>query len=154
MADPTGLIPHLVVSDANAAIDFYKKAFGAQEIMRHLAPDGKKIMHASLEVLGSRLMLNDDFPEFCGGKSSTPQALGGTPVTLHLHVSDARAVWDKAVAAGATINMPLKDQFWGDRYGVISDPFGHKWSIGQTISKPSAEEVAKAAEEAFKVPVH
>jgi len=153
MAELTGLAPHLVVSDGNAAIEFYKKAFGATETVRHIAPDGKRIMHAGLEVLGSRLMLNDDFPEYCGGKDSTPQALGGTPVTLHLQVDDARATFDQAVAAGATINMPLSDMFWGDRYGVLSDPFGHKWSIGQTISKPSPEEIAKGAEEAFKVPV-
>lgn len=150
MAGPVGLTPHITVNNAKAAIDFYAKAFGAKEIARHLAPNSEKIMHAALEIFGGRLFLNDDFPEFCGGKSRTPQAFGGTPVTLHLQVEDAQKVWDKAVAAGATVGMPLKNQFWGDKYGQLLDPFGHSWSIGQTVSHPSAEEIEEAAAAVMK----
>jgi PhnB protein len=150
MPGPTGLFPHLVVSDATAAIDFYKKAFGAKEITRHPAPNSKKLMHVAMEVEGTKLYFADDFPEFCGGKSRTPQTLGGTPVTLHLQVADAQAVWDSAVRAGATVTMPLADQFWGDKYGKLNDPFGHEWSIGQTVREPSAKEIEEAAAAVFK----
>jgi len=150
MAGPVGLTPYLVVNNAKEAIDFYTKAFGAREVARHGAPNTEKLMHVALEVFGSMMYFADDFPEFCGGKSRTPQSLGGTPVTLHLQVEDAQSVWDKAVAAGATVTMPLKDQFWGDKYGQLVDPFGHSWSIGQTISQPSAEEIEVSAAAAFK----
>ena len=143
------LSPHLSVSDANAAIEFYKKAFGATELTRHLAPDGKRIMHAALQVNGGVLMLNDEFPEYSGGKSNTPEALGGTPVTLHLQVTDADAVFNQAVAAGATVKFPLADQFWGDRYGQVKDPFGHIWSIGSPQKKMTAEEVEQASKKHF-----
>ena len=148
--DPVGLSPYLVVSDANAAVEFYKKAFGAREIARHAAPNGKKLMHVRMEVFGSTLMFADDFPEMMGGKPRTPQALGGTPVTLHLQLEDAQAVWDRAIAAGATVTMPLKDQFWGERYGQFLDPFGHQWSLGQMLKKLSHEEVEAAAKENFR----
>ena len=150
MPGPTGLFPHLVVNDAAAAIDFYTKAFGATEITRHPAPNSSKLMHVAMEVEGTQFYFADDFPEFCGGKSRTPQKLGGTPVTLHLQVLDAQSVWDAAVRAGATVTMPLADQFWGDRYGQLVDPFGHQWSIGQTVSQPSKAEIEAGAEAAFK----
>ena len=154
MADPfeqklPPLSPHFAVSDANAAIEFYKKAFNATELHRHMAPDGKRIMHAALQVNGAILMLNDEFPEYTGGKSSTPEALGGTPVTLHLQVTDADSVFNQAVAAGATVKFPLMDQFWGDRYGQVKDPFGHAWSIGSPIKKMTSEEVEQAAKSQF-----
>jgi PhnB protein len=142
------LTPYLTVSDAAAAIDFYKKAFGAQEVARHQAPDGKRLMHAHLKVLGMDLMLSDDFPEHMG-RSRTPQAFGGSPVTLHLHTDDVNSLWEKAVAAGAKVTMPLADQFWGDRYGQFTDPFGHSWSAGQTIKKMTEEEVMAGAKAAF-----
>ena len=148
--DPVGLSPYLVVSDATAAIEFYKKAFGAKEIARHTAPDGKKIMHARMDVFGSTLMFADDFPEMMGGKPRTPEALGGTPVTLHLQLEDAQAVWDQAIAAGATVTMPLKDQFWGERYGQFLDPFGHQWSLGQMLKQLGHEEIEAAAKEHFR----
>ena len=144
-----GLTPHVVVSDGDAAIRFYKEAFGAVEIQRNTAPNSKKIMHAQIKLFGSSLMLCDDFPEFMGGRSSTPEAFGGTPITLHLQVQNADEAWAKAVAAGATVVMPLKDQFWGDRYGKLRDPFGLEWSIGQLIQALSSEEVEQAAEEMF-----
>ena len=150
MAGPVGLFPYLVVSDAKAAIDFYTKAFGATEVMRHSAPNSDKLMHVHMVVFGSAFYFADDFPEHMGGRSRTPQALGGTPVTLHLQVDDAQAVWDSAVANGATVAMPLADQFWGDRYGQLLDPFGHQWSIGQTLKTLSDAEVEKAAEAAFQ----
>jgi PhnB protein len=143
------LSPHIVVSDATAAIEFYKKAFGATELARHMAPDGKRIMHAALQVNGGTLMLNDDFAEYTGGKSNTPEALGGSPVTLHLQVNDADSVFNQALAAGATVRFPLADQFWGDRYGQIKDPFGHIWSIGAAKKKMSLEEVEEAAKKQF-----
>jgi PhnB protein len=151
MAGPHGLFPYLVVSDAKAAIHFYTKAFGASEVMRHSAPNSDKLMHVHMTVFGSAFYFADDFPEHMGGKSRTPQAIGGTPITLHLQVDDARRVWDSALAHGATVVMPLADQFWGDRYGQLRDPFGHEWSIGQTLKTLSDAEVEKAAEVAFKL---
>lgn len=149
MSDRPTFAPYLVVSNAAAAIDFYKKAFGAAELVRHAAPGTDKLMHAHLVVHGGDLFLADDFAGQMGKKSETPEALGGSPVTFHLHVENADAAWHQAVAAGAEITMPLADQFWGDRYGQLRDPFGHKWSIGQTKSQPTADELEKAAKEAF-----
>lgn len=144
------LTPYLVVSNAAAAIDFYKNALGAEELYRHQAPGDTRLMHASLRFGSSNLMLSDDFCDKMGGPSMVPEKLGGSPVTLHLQIEDADAVWEKAVAAGATVTMPLKDQFWGDRYGQFTDPFGHKWSIGQTIKTLSREEVEAGAQAAFQ----
>ncbi|MBV8821124.1 MAG: VOC family protein [Acidobacteriaceae bacterium] len=141
--------PHLMVSNASAAIDFYKSAFGAEELSRTMGPDGKRIMHASLLLNGGIIMLNDEFPEFTGGKSFTPEALGGTPVVLHLKVDDADAAFNRAVNAGAKVRFPLQDQFWGDRYGQVTDPFGHVWSIGARIRKVTEEEVQQAAKAQF-----
>jgi PhnB protein len=143
------LSPHLFVSNAAAAIDFYKKAFNAEELTRHATPDGKRLMHAALLINGSTLMLCDDFPEYRGGKGSTPEALGGSPVVLHLQVAKADPVYEQAVAAGATVAMPLADQFWGDRYGQIKDPFGHTWSIGARVRQVSEAEVQEAAKAHF-----
>jgi PhnB protein len=141
--------PYLVVSNAAAAIDFYKNAFGAAELVRHPAPGTDKIMHAHLVVHGGHLMLSDDFAGQMGGKSETPEALGGSPVTFHIQTDDANGVWAQAMSAGAEVIMPLADQFWGDRYGQLRDPFGHKWSVGQAISTPSQEEIEEGAKAAF-----
>jgi PhnB protein len=135
--------PHLVVDDAAAAIDFYVKAFGATEYGRVPGPDGR-LVHAALNINGSTVMLNDDFPEMSGGKSMTPTSLGGTPVTIHLVVTDVEDKFQQAVDAGATVVAPLEDQFWGDRYGVVRDPFGHQWSLGQPVREVSMEEVEEA----------
>jgi PhnB protein len=135
--------PHLVVGDGAAAIDFYVKAFSAVELGRVPGPDGK-LMHAALQINGSTVLLNDDFPEYNDGKSSTPIALGGTPVTIHLTVTDVNSKFQQAVDAGATVVSPLEDQFWGDRYGVLRDPFGHHWSLGQPVREVSPEEIAEA----------
>lgn len=135
--------PHLVVDDAAAAIDFYVKAFGATELGRLPGPGGK-LVHAALQINGSTVMLNDDFPEMSGGKSMTATALGGTPVTIHLTVTDVETWFQRAVDAGATVVMPLEDQFWGDRYGVVCDPFGLQWSMGQPVREVSMDELAEA----------
>ena len=135
--------PHLVVDDAAGAIEFYVKAFGATEYGRVPHPDGR-LVHAALNVNGSMIMLNDDFPEYADGKSTTPKALGGTPVTIHLQVTDVDTAFQRALDAGATVIAPLEDQFWGDRYGVVRDPFGHHWSLGQPVRKVSPEEIAEA----------
>lgn len=137
------VLPHLVVDDAAAAIDFYVKAFNGVELGRVPGPDGK-LIHAAVQINGSTIMLNDDFPEHNGGKSSTPKALGGTPVTIHLVVTDVDAQFQRAVDAGATVVMPVEDQFWGDRYGMLRDPFGHQWSLGQPVREVSPDEIAKA----------
>ena len=147
--DPSGLSPYLVVSDAVAAIEFYNQAFGAKEVARHTAPNSTKIMHARMDVFGSILMLADDFPEMMGGKPRTPQALGGTPVTLHLQLEDVKTVWDQAIAAGATVVMPLKDQFWGERYGQFLDPFGHVWSVSQVLKTLNRGEIEAAIKEQY-----
>ena len=123
------IAPHLVVDDAAAAIDFYVKAFGATEYGRLPGPDGR-LVHAALDINGAMVMLNDDFPEMCGGKSSTPTALGGSAVTIHLQVDDVDFWWRRAVDAGATPQTKPEDQFWGDRDGSFRDPFGVDWSIG------------------------
>lgn len=145
------LTPYLCTGDAGAAIDFYKKAFGAEEVSRHLSPDGKRFMHVHMKILGMNLMFADDFPEYMGGKSRTPVALGGSPVTLHLQVDDADAIWNQAVNAGAQVTMPLADQFWGERYGQLRDPFGHEWSIGQMKRTVTEEELAEGAKQSFKL---
>ncbi|WP_102145319.1 VOC family protein [Mycobacterium hubeiense] len=136
--------PMLTVSDGAAAIDFYVKAFDAEELGRVPGPDGKRLYHAALRINGAMVMLNDDFPEMADGKSSTPEALGGTPVTIHLTVNDVDKKFQKAVDAGATVVMPLEDMFWGDRYGELQDPFGHRWSMGQPVREVSDEEIAEA----------
>ena len=149
MEDRPTFAPYIVVSNAAAAIDFYKRAFGAKELVRHPAPGTDKIMHAHLVVHGGNLMLCDDFSGSMGGKSETPEALGGCPVTFHLQVEDADGAWKQAMAAGAKVKMPLADQFWGDRYGQLTDPFGFHWSIGQTISTPTPSEVEERAKAVF-----
>ena len=146
MSDRPSFAPYLVVSNAAAAIDFYKKAFGATELARHAAPGTNKVMHAHLEIHGGNLFLADDFSSQMGGKSETPEALGGSPVTFHLQVDNADVAWAQAVAAGAQITMPLADQFWGDRYGQLVDPFGHIWGICSHKEDLTPEEVDKRAQ--------
>lgn len=124
----TGVTPHLTIRDNRAAeaVDFYTRAFGAVERGRHMADDGKRVMHAHLDLNGGALMLNDDFPEMMGGEPSPPPA----GATLHLEVPDADTAWSRALEAGASVRFPLDNQFWGQRYGQVIDPFGHVWSIG------------------------
>ena len=128
-ARPGGITPHLTIRDRKAAeaIEFYKTAFGAEELMRHPTDDGR-LMHASLKINDGYLMLNDDFPEHMGGPSQPAASF-----VLHLNVPDADAAWQRALDAGAEIRFPLADQFWGDRYGQVMDPFGFIWSIGAPV---------------------
>lgn len=133
------ITPYLTVRNAKAAIEFYQQAFGAVEKNRMFTPDGQAILHAELQIGDALLFLSEEFPEMCTSKS--PQALNGSPVTLHLQVDDADAWFDRAVAAGATVMMPLENMFWGDRYGVITDPFGHQWSIATHIEDVSPEDM-------------
>lgn len=115
---------HLVVSPCTEAIEFYKNAFGAEEVCRMPGPGGM-IMHAEIRIGNSSIMLCDEME---GMTSKTPKGLGGSPVTVHLFVEDVDAVFNKAAAAGATPTMPVTDMFWGDRYGKVEDPYGHQWS--------------------------
>jgi uncharacterized glyoxalase superfamily protein PhnB len=140
------VMPHLVVRGGAEALEFYKKAFGAKELGRHAGPDGQKIMHAEMQIGDSRIYLADEAPEM-GARS--PQTLGGTPVTIHLWVEDVDSTFQRAVSAGATVAMPLDNQFWGDRYGMVVDPFGHTWSLATHIKDMTADELAKAMEAAF-----
>jgi PhnB protein len=130
-AIPVGVYPYLTVKGGKAAVDFYARAFGAVEEYRAYGQDNERIMHARLRINGAALLLSDDFPEFHGGGAAPPP----TGITIHLEVDNADSWWDRAVSAGATIKMPLADQFWGDRYGQLKDPFGHSWSIGSPIKK-------------------
>jgi len=131
-------------------MEFYKKAFGAEEIHRMPAPDGKRIMHAAMRIGKSIFYLNDDFPEYCGGKKNTATALGGTPVTLHRYVENCDAAIKRAQDAGATVAMPAADMFWGDRYGLVIDPYGNKWTFATRIKDMTPAEMQAASKDAFK----
>lgn len=141
------ITPHLVVDGADKAIAFYKRAFGAVEKFRFSIPGDKRIGHAHLQIGDSALFLADSFPEH--GCSGTPAQLGGTPVSIHLYVEDVDATFARAVAAGATAVAPPQDMFWGDRYGRLTDPFGHSWSIATHTRTPSEAEMRAGAEAAF-----
>jgi len=134
------VIPHLVCAGAAAAIAFYKKAFGAVEMMR-LPGKGGKLMHAAIQIGGATIMLVDEMPEW---GALSPKSLNGTPVTIHLYVDDVDSFVERASKAGATVKMPVADMFWGDRYGVIVDPFGHSWSIATHLRDMNAEEIQEA----------
>jgi PhnB protein len=140
------LTPHLVVKGAGQAIELYKKAFGAEEITRMPGPDGKSIMHAEMKIGDSRLFLVDEFPEM---GTQGPLGIGGTPVTIHAYVEDVDTVFNRAVAAGAQVRMPLEDAFWGDRYGQVTDPFGHRWSLATRKEDLTPEEISQRAQAAF-----
>jgi len=142
------LIPHLVCDPCAAALAFYQQAFGAEETCRMPAPDGR-IMHAAIRIGKSVVFLADDFPEYCGGKAQSPKALHGTPVTIHRFVENCDAAIQRAVAAGATVLMPAQDMFWGDRYGVVTDPFGHNWSFATHLRDLTPEEIKAGMQEAF-----
>ncbi|SJM54316.1 Glyoxalase family protein [Brevundimonas diminuta 3F5N] len=122
-----GVTPHLTIPSrgAAAAIEFYARAFGAEEVMRMPAEDGERLLHAHLRINGGSIMLADEFPEWTGEADIKPVG-----VSLHLQVDDADEWWGRALVNGAIPVMPLEDQFWGDRYGQVRDPFGHTWSIG------------------------
>jgi PhnB protein len=135
------IFPHLVVDNASAALEFYKKGLGASELMRMPAEDGKRLMHAEIEVNGSRIFLVDDFPEFreqCGNAmDKPPKTLGGTTVAIHIEVPNCDDAVNRMATAGATVTMPPWDAFWGARYGRVVDPFGHSWSFAHPLPAKS-----------------
>ena len=139
------ITPFIVVDDAIGALDFYKKAFNAKEIYKFPTPDGK-IMHAMMQIGDSFVMLSD---EFLSMGMRSPNTVGGTSVTLHLYVEDADKVFKQAVAAGAVSIMPMMDAFWGDRYGILMDKFGHSWAISTHKIDLTPDGLRKAAENYF-----
>lgn len=147
-SNPEGMhsiTPHLVCADPFAAIEFYKKAFNATEQMKMVTPDGK-LMHASLRIGDSMIMMAEENPAW---GSLGPKSLQGSPVTLHLVVPNVDATVAQAVAAGAKITMPIADMFWGDRYGQLEDPFGHRWAVATHIRDLNPEEMQKSMNEAM-----
>lgn len=129
-------IAHLVVNDGVAAVKFYEKAFGATCGSQHMAEDGKRVMHAHMNLGSGAFFLNDDFPEFGETGARSPTRLGGTSCAIHLEVPDADAAWERAIGAGAIEVVALDNQPWGMRYGQVRDPFGHIWSIGGPVKGP------------------
>jgi PhnB protein len=140
------ITPHITVSNAAQAIDFYKQAFGAQELGRSATPDGR-LMHATVRIGDSNVMLNDAFPEMGGAPAPSPGSK--LPFALHLYWDDVDQAWDRAVKAGAKVTMPLSDMFWGDRYGQLQDPFGFTWSMATRIEEVSPEEADRRGKEMF-----
>jgi len=134
------LTPHLICKGAAAAIEFYKAAFGAVELTRLPGPDGK-LMHGSVRIGDSALMLVDEAPEW---EMFGPTSLKGSSVTIHLYVKDVDATVAQAVTAGARVTMPVADMFWGDRYGTLEDPFGHRWSVATHTRDLTPEEIQQA----------
>jgi PhnB protein len=147
-ATPKGyhtVTPSLIVAGAAKAIDFYKKALGAEELMRFPGPDGK-IMHAEIKVGDSIIMLADEMPDM-GGKG--PKSIGGTPVSFFVYGDNVDAAWKRAIDAGSKEVVPLADQFWGDRTGCLEDPFGHQWWLATHVQDLTPEEIRKNAEAYF-----
>jgi PhnB protein len=140
-------IPHLVVNNGLAAIDFYKKVFGAEAGHAMMSPDGTKVLHGEIILDGHKLFVSDEFDKSEGGSLKTPRTLGGTTARVTLEVDDADGLVARAVAEGATVNLPVADMFWGARYGKFVDPFGHEWGINQQLQQQSdAETEARAGE--------
>lgn len=134
--------PALTVRDAEKALGFYTRAFGAEELMRFFGPDKKSIMHAEIKIGDSIIMLGEEHPEMgCHG----PKGLGGTPVSLYLYVDNADRAFTRAVSAGAKADKPVTDMFWGDRCGQLTDPFGHKWHLATRKENLTPEEIRKRA---------
>lgn len=138
------ITPTLTLDDAPAAIEFYKKAFGAEEVARSTGPDGK-IMHAEIRIGDSIVMVND---AVMGGKG--PKAFGGSPASLWLYVENCDAFFERAVAAGAKVEMALADMFWGDRFGSLLDPHGYRWSVATRKEDLTPQEIGQRADEFYK----
>jgi PhnB protein len=134
--------PYMIIKGAAAAIEFYKAAFGATEIMRHTDPDGT-VRHAQIRIGDSPVMIADEFPQFPEWRG--PQARGGSPVHIYLYVADADAVFNRAIAAGAIQLLPMQDQWYGDRSGGVTDPFGHVWYVATQKEILSPAEMARRA---------
>ena len=152
---PPGLrtvTPYLAIHGAGPAIDWYKKAFGAKEVSRAPGPGGT-IMNAAIKIGDSIVMMSDEFP---GADVKSPTTLGTSTVSLHIYTKAVDKLWDRAVGAGAKVTMPLENQFWGERYGQIADPFGHRWALGQRVkmSKQEMETKRQAAMAMFEKGEH
>lgn len=141
--------PYLVVSDGRGALDFYSRAFGAEVLGQRDAPDGERVLHATLALNGGIVHLSDDFPDMGGAKRRDPLTLGESSVTIALTLDDPDALWTRAVEAGASVSIPLDDQFWGARYGVLVDPFGHRWSLSTPRREMSDQELTEGAARAM-----
>jgi uncharacterized glyoxalase superfamily protein PhnB len=144
---PTGyhsLTPSVIVKDARKAIDFFKRAFGAEEIDTMTGPDGR-IMHAEIRIGDSMLMMGEENPAWSQFKSA--ETMGGSPFSLHIYVPDVDAAFKRATDAGAKVEMPVQDMFWGDRYGKVRDPFGHVWGLATRVKELTKEEVERAGRE-------
>jgi uncharacterized glyoxalase superfamily protein PhnB len=142
------LTPHFVVHDARQAINFYQRAFGAEVVDVMHGPDGQTIWHARVRIGNSNVFIAD---EGTAPGDQSPRSLGGSPASLQMYVEDARAAFDRAVAAGALVRMPLKETFWGDLYGQLVDPFGFRWAIAQRLRVLSPEEMAHAVTAAARL---
>lgn len=138
--------PYLTIRGAAQALDFYKRAFGAEELCRMPGPDGKSIMHAEIKIGDSVIFLSDEFPDM---GSRSPQSLGGTTGYLHIYVEDVDAAFKQAVTAGAQVQMPVADMFWGDRFGKLADPFGHEWGLSTHKEDLTPEEIGQRAQAYF-----
>ena len=141
------ITPHLVVRGAAKAIEFYKQAFGAESLGAMAMQGSDKLMHATIKIGDSMIMLADDFPEW--GSHSPQNSTVGSGVVIHIYTADTDGMFQKAVAAGATVKMPPMDMFWGDRYAQVTDPFGHRWSIGTHVKDVAPEEMEAAAKQAM-----
>jgi PhnB protein len=149
MAQEDQFIPHLIVADGMAALKFYKEVFGAEEGHNMMAPDGKRLMHGEMVLNGHKFFVSDEFRPEEGGACRTPQTLGGTSVRITFMTDDADGVFERAVARGAQVIMPVQDMFWGARYGQFLDPWGHNWGINQQLKEQTAQETESAAQEFF-----
>jgi uncharacterized glyoxalase superfamily protein PhnB len=136
----------LVIKGAKRAIEFYKTAFGAKELGVMLGPDGQSVMHAELQIGDTKIYLGDEYPEM---GAVSPQTLGGSPVSLNIYTEDCDAVFNRAIAAGAAVKMPIADMFWGDRFGKLTDPFGHNWGILTHVEDVSPADMERRGKEAM-----
>jgi PhnB protein len=144
------IIPQLIVTGGIQAMDFYKRAFGAEEVARTMTPDGGKLVHGELTLHGHLFYVSDEFDIGQGGTCKSPQTLGGTGVRITLYVDSADKTVQRAVEAGAQVVMPVQDMFWGGRYGKLLDPFGHEWGINQEQKQQTEAETQQAADKFFK----
>ena len=142
----TTITPHLIIKDAQKAIDFYQRAFGADLLMMQKIEGTEQVIHAQLAIGNAIVMLNDEFPDW---GTFGPAEDRNSPVTIHIYVEDADAAFQRAVDAGAEVTMPLADMFWGDRYGTLKDPFGHRWSIATRVEDLTQAEVTERGKNAF-----
>jgi PhnB protein len=139
----------LIVKGGRKAIEYYKNAFGAKELGVMLGPDGSSIIHAELKIGDSKFYLSDEMPEMA---ARSPQTIGGSSVTLNIYTEDCDAMFKKAISLGGTVKMPLADQFWGDRYGSLTDPFGHVWGVATHKEDLTNEEMEKRMKQSFSAP--